>query len=143
LSSARGTAFDYLLPASVANRSGLEKRLRRKLGIDDADEAFYLVEHILLRPMQGDAGQEIPILAVPQRKDPYSLQVSFVFPNWLPRYQDASFKAFVERTVREETPAHLLPQLHWLDQTAFADFATAYQDWLDKRRGYWTESLGG
>ena len=143
LSSARGTAFNYLLPAGGDNRSGLEKRLRRKLGIESADEDFYLVEHILLRPTEGDAGQEVPILAAPQRKDPYSLQISFVFPHWPARYQDASFKTFVERTVREETPAHLAPRILWLDQVALATFTAAYQEWLATRRSWLDRNLGG
>jgi len=159
ISSARGTAFNYLRPWSSANSSGLEKRLRRKLGISenrsgpekwllrklgivDTEESFYIVEHILLRPMSGDTQQQSPILANTRLKDPYSLQLSFVFPNWPPRFADQGFKAFIERTIREETPAHLSLTIHWLDQPGMAAFETAYQDWLDKRRSFWQDKLG-
>ncbi len=143
LSAARGSAFNYLLPRSNDNSSGLEKRLRHKLGLSQPEEEFYLVEHILLRPMAEDQSQQVPILAVPRLKDPYSLQLSFVFPNWPERFKQPDFQAFVERTIREETPAHLAVRLHWLDLEAMAAFKDAYQDWLDKRRAYWAEKFGG
>jgi hypothetical protein len=142
LSSARGTGFNYLLPRSSANSSGLEKRLRRKLGLNEPEEYFYLVEHILLRPMSGDLEQQLPILAGSRSRDPYSLQLSFVLPGWPPRLQHPGFKAFVERLIRAETPAHLTLTIHWLDREAMTGFETAYHDWLDKWRSYWTDRLG-
>ena len=151
MSSARGTAFNYLLPWGPTNISGLEKRIRLKLGIGDpesqrsqdsknSDEDFYVVEHILLRPMEGDREQQFALLADARRKDPYSLQLSFVFPNWPTRFQKPDFKEFVEITIREETPAHLLPQVVWLDAESMDAFRVAYTDWLDKRRQYWTHA---
>jgi hypothetical protein len=152
ISSARGIATNSLEPWSDDNRSGLEKRLRRKLGIVDSKEDFYLLEHILLRPLVEDvkqfksAGDEqiektgdedvLPILDKSQGKDPYSLQLSFVFPEGAGRYNDPAFKSFVERTVRWETPAHLIPNIHWLNAEAMTAFAHAYKDWLAKRRAY-------
>lgn len=151
LSRARGTGFNYLFPWTwnSANLSGLEKRLRRKLGVEDPEERFYIVEHILLRPMAGDPRQHIPILAATRLKDPYSLQVSFVFPDWPPRYRqadhtgNADFRTFVERTIRAETPAHLVPHIHWLDRPAMAEFETASQAWLARQQNYWLDKLGG
>lgn len=142
LSRARGTACNYLLPWNSANRSGLEQRLRRKLGLEAPAERFYVVEHILLRPLADDLQQQVPIVADPRLKDPYSLQISFVFPDWSPRFKNSDFRAFIERTVREETPAHLILNIHWLGQSAMTAFETAYQDWLDKWRSYWTDRLG-
>ncbi len=144
ISGARGTGINYLQPLSEGNTSGLEKRLRRLLGIavEDPEETFHLVEHILLRPMAADQGQEVPILADSQRKDPYSLQISYVFPNWPARFTDPGFRTFVERTVREETPAHLSLTIHWLDQTAMQAFEEAYQNWLGKRRHTWLKDSG-
>jgi hypothetical protein len=143
ISSARGTAFNYLLPQQATNLSGLEQRLRRKLGLMEQDEErFYLVEHILLRPMADDEPQPVPLLAEPGRNDPYSLQLSVVFPDWPVRFQQDDFRQYIERTVREETPAHLIVYIHWLDKTAMDTFAGAHQDWLDKRRHYWLDRLG-
>ncbi len=138
LSSRRGAAFNVLHPQGEDNISGLEQRLRRLLGLnhDDSEARFYMVEHLLLRPISDDLEQNVPILTAPQNKDPYSLQLSFVFPKWPKRFQHPGFKAFVERTVREETPAHLLLTIHWLDQTAMDAFEGAYANWLEKRRKY-------
>ncbi|MFC1603749.1 hypothetical protein ACFL5F_01860 [Planctomycetota bacterium] len=142
LSSARGTAFNYLKSRSNENRSGLEERIRAKLGLMDEEEDFFLVEHILLRPMESDKGQKIPILADPQVRDPYSLQISFVFRNWPSKFAESGFRAFIERTVREETPAHLISTIHWLDRDAWKDCKDTYHEWLDKRRDYWKGKLG-
>lgn len=143
LSSGRGIAFNYLQSWDRDNRSGLEQRLTRKLGLDEqAGEVCYVIEHILLRPMEGDERQApLPILANVEGKDPYSLQLSFVFPSWPRRFNDA-FKAFIERTVREETPAHLVPYVRWFDQSAMTAFEEAYRDWTEKRRLYYTDKLG-
>ncbi len=144
LSSGRGVAFNYLQSWDRDNRSGLEQRITRKLGLDEqAGELCYVVEHILLRPMEGDEQQPapLPILTNVERKDPYSLQISFVFPSW-PRRFDDDFKAFIERTVREETPAHLVPYVRWFDQPSMAAFEEAYREWMEKRRLYYTDKLG-
>lgn len=154
LSGGRGRGFTYLQPWSSANRSGLEERIARKLGLmAAAGERFCLVEHILLRPLPedvpkaglGDASARVPLMTVanPQHPDPYSLQITFVFPQAPPRFQDRGFKEFIERTVREETPAHLVATLLWLDSTAMTALETAYQAWMDKLRSYWLEKLGG
>lgn len=59
-------------------------------------------------------------LTVPN--DPYSLQLTFVFPNWIKKYQNTAFKKFVEQTVREETPAHITVYIKWLASTEMQDF---------------------
>ncbi len=140
ISSARGTAVDYLQPLGPDNLSGLEERISLRLGLGD-DERFILVEHILLRPMEGDEQQMLPLLSAAGRKDPYSLQVSFVFPSVTDRMKqpDTPFRRLIERTVREETPAHIAPYVHWLDAAPWKDFQTAYQSWIAARRAHWAE----
>ncbi len=143
ISGARGTGFDALNPWGGQNVSGLEERIRLKLGIAaQTDEQFFLIEHILLRPMEGDLQQEIPLLSAVQSKDPYSLQLSFVFPTWPTRFAKPVFKQFVAQTIREETPAHLVPHVHWLDKADWTTMASVYQDWLEKRRRYLMGKLG-
>jgi hypothetical protein len=142
LSSARGSAFNYLLPWSAANSSGLEQRLRRKLGMIGPEERLWVVEHILLRPIEGDLQQQVPILADPRLKDPYSLQISCILPSWPARFTHPHFRTFVERTIRQESPAHLALTIRWLDQPAMAAFEAAYQEWLGAWRSYWAEQLG-
>ena len=52
------------------------------------------------------------------------------------------FKWFIEQTIREETPAHLTPYVHWLEEEAWADFQSVYLEWRKRRREYWSEKLG-
>jgi hypothetical protein len=141
LGGARGTAFNYLAPPSANSRSGLEDRIRLRLGLT-ATEAFFVVEHILLRPTEGDENQQIPLLVKAVSSDPYSLQLTFVFEDGVGLFADNDFKELVEQTIRAETPAHLLPNAVWMNSGDWATFQTAYQSWLDKRRAHIAQKLG-
>lgn len=141
LGGARGTAFNYLAPPSVHSRSGLEDRIRLRLGLT-ATEAFFVVEHILLRPTEGDENQQIPLLVKAVSSDPYSLQLTFVFKDGVGLFADNDFKELVEQTIRAETPAHLLPNAVWMNSGDWATFQAAYQSWLDKRRAHIAQKLG-
>lgn len=138
VSATRGSAFNYLEPFGSENISGLEQRIRLKLGLVEADkEDFFIVEHILLRAMQEDEQQAVPFLAATRSKDPYSLQLSFVFVDLSTRFQNPGFRQLIEQTVRDETPAHLTPYVHWLEKDAMEGFKAAYRDWMEKLRRNW------
>lgn len=62
--------------------------------------------------------------------DLYSLQLTFVFPDWAERYQEGNFKTFVENMVREETPAHLSIYVQWLRKPEMQRFDQAYHQFL-------------
>lgn len=142
ISANRGGGINLLVPPGPANRSGLGERLRLKLGLRESDEeSFCVIEHILLRPMEDDRPQSvdgeasrIPLLAATRTKDPYSLQLSVVFPDWPPRLREPGFRSFVEHTVREETPAHLTVYIHWADRDAWTSINAARDRWLELRR---------
>jgi len=142
ISGGRGTGFNYLRPVTANNQSGLQQRIQYLLGLHDESEAFYMVEHILLRPMAGDDAQLVPMLDDPRYQDPYSLQVSFVFPSGAARFADDGYRQFVERTVRQETPAHLVPIIHWLNKADMTAFMDVYRTWIARRRSYWKTQLG-
>lgn len=153
IGAARGTGFNYTLPSwNSDNISGLEKRISRKLGIsnyvkqnlgglDASDEGgFYALEHILLRPRSADKEQTTPtsgliwqtaFLAKPVNKDPYSHQISFVFPDWVARFKTPGFRQLIEKTLREETPGHLHIYIHWFDKTTMQVFESALKTALD------------
>jgi hypothetical protein len=124
------------------NVSGLELTLRRKLGIRAREERFHLVEHILMRPLAGDAHQHGPLFRDALNRDPYSLQITVVFPNWPARYQSENFKQFVDQTVREQTPAHLTTYVRWLDRPAMDAFEAAYAVWVHQWRNHRLADLG-
>lgn len=132
LSGARGTGFNYFEPAGPQNPVPLAERLRLKLALpDDGHQRFFIVEHILLRAISDDAAQKLPILAAAESRDPFSLQLSFIFADEL-----KPLAPLIERVVREETPAHLVPYIHWLGKAEMGAFAAAYGDWLATLRSY-------
>lgn len=130
-----------------AHGDGYTARIRgRELaGLRPTDAGdFHMVEHILLRPSRADhrprgANEIYPgpdihdFLAEPSAPDPYSNQVSFVLPAWVLHLEDPSFRALLERTLREETPAHLRIRLCWLEQTAMASFDRYWGTWRLER----------
>ena len=93
-------------------------------------EGFCLIEHVLLRPTQ-------PVDPDLSGKNPYSLQVTLVFPsgmerdfanlNDLPkpglprRFRTKAFRNYVESVIEQECPAHLIPSVFWLDSNSNPD----------------------
>jgi hypothetical protein len=63
-------------------------------------------------------------------EDPYSFRVSFVLPCWSKRFRDKSFRNFVEKTIRSETPAHIHPKIYWLGIEQMRSFEVAWSEWL-------------
>ena len=137
-----------------SNVSGLERRLALLLGFppvqpvslaglsENAPGGFHLVEHILLRPSVSDKKQQSPIMELPvgadgsrpPLKDPFSLQLSFMFPAWLYRFEEVKnpgFRKVVAKTLREETPAHLRIFVHWLSREEMVAFEEAYLQWIE------------
>ncbi len=156
ISGNRGKAFDY--SRDDGSVSGLEKRISRMLDIDEkADKRFFIVEHILLRPVEGDYFQKYgdgsdtqfftdlkkkndfselnQVMTGAVRKDPYSLQLTFVFPDWEPRSQSSAHRAYIEKVVRQETPAHLVVYVQWLAEKPFMEFRATYNNWVAKLQG--------
>ncbi|MBL3589100.1 MAG: hypothetical protein JMN24_04795 [gamma proteobacterium endosymbiont of Lamellibrachia anaximandri] len=46
---------------------------------------------------------------------------------------DIDFRHFVERTIRMEMPAHILPRICFVDAEQMANFEEHYRAWLDYR----------
>jgi hypothetical protein len=139
IGAGRGTAANDLLPAAPGNRSGLEERIALLLCLDEAaGERFLMVEHVLLRMLAEDHVQTVPLLRDLASPDPFSLQVSFVFPAGRGRFADGDqgqgFREFAEHVIRDATPAHLTPYVHWLDNAAFREAEAAVERWRETRR---------
>ena len=90
------------------------------------------MEHILLRPLTQDAVNKLPLLQSAARADPFSLQLSFVCPEWLQCLEER-----LTRVMREETPAHIVAHLVWLKEPTFRILVEAHDDWLGALRRYW------
>ncbi len=131
----RNTAANCL--ADVEQRTALERRIRLKLDIDDAAD-FYIVEHILLRPVSWDRNQHTGILSDTQCRDPYSLRISVILSeDFLPYDVSADLsdarKAKLQRQIQqqilEELPAHLAASFFLLKQEKLTDFKIIHQRW--------------
>lgn len=108
---------------AVASVNALRRFLIR---LNVASEGFYVVEHILLRPLGQDAHQGI---RVPD--DFYSFKLSVLFPGWTARFQTSEFRILTEETVQSHCPAHMFPEIHWLDLDKMQEFEGLYRSWLD------------
>ena len=142
LSAQRGEAMNLLAGSwNTTNLAGLQRRLYRLLGIADlrrkdlisgtigsfsATEGFYLLEHSLFLKGNGFIQLEIP-----DRNNPYAFQISYVLPQQAGYFQNTLGYKIIEETLRGETPAHILPYVHWLGNVALKDFQTRYKAWLE------------
>jgi hypothetical protein len=99
-------------------------------------EGLHLVEHLLLRPSDGQAFPDIP-------DDFFPFRISVVFPSWTARCADSGFRRLAEETVRLNAPAHIAIDFYWLDFQAMLEFEILYHDWLEnKKKGPGTETDG-
>lgn len=63
-------------------------------------------------------------------KDPYSLQITFVFPGDVQRFAGENTRTFIENVIREETPVHITPYIRWLNDAELEVFEAAYKNFL-------------
>jgi hypothetical protein len=102
-------------------------------------EGMYLIENILLLPeLKDDPFLDIctdPSCTDCSDDDPYSYRLHFILPAYAGRFQNMDFRRFVEETIRQETPAHLLPKVCWVDSDDMAALEGPYRDWIDLRSG--------
>lgn len=103
---------------------------------DCSGEGFYLVEHLLLRPRSTD-DNFIPVSFEEEcycegNEDAYSFRATCVMPYWIGRFTNMDFRNFVERTLREEAPAHIFLKICWVNQEQMSLFQVAYKEWLEQ-----------
>jgi hypothetical protein len=118
----RGQAFNYQLPYNQSNCSSVERLIASLLGtpypfntgsVDPAP--FYLIEHHLL----ASAGNST------DENDPFSFQVSFIFPNKFRVAQE-----MIDEVIRRQIPAHIHYSYRWLDEAQFEKFKQDLQPWV-------------
>ena len=104
-------------------------RLRRLMVLlNTGSEGMHVVEHILLRPRSDAAAER---LDTPADEDFFSFRLSVVFPAWTARFQDERFRQFARETVRINCPAHVVPEILWLDYEDMLAFEQLQEEWLD------------
>jgi len=90
-------------------------------------EGLHLVEHVLLRPLgQPDASDDVP-------DDFYANRITVILPGWTARGADRSFRDLAVETIALGCPAHLLPDVHWLDHAALTAFERDFEAWIEAR----------
>lgn len=88
-------------------------------------EGLHLVEHVLLRPL-GNADGDIS-------ETFYANRVSLFLPGWTARGADQSFRDLATGIIAQACPAHIQPNVHWLDHAALTAFEQEFEAWLDAR----------
>ncbi|WP_293311671.1 hypothetical protein [Pedobacter sp. UBA5917] len=125
---------------TVIIRAGMEKLARldmvnffNRTFIDR--EGLHLIEHVLLRPKKRDFDTLLDIhtdVDCVQCKiaDTYSFVMTAVLPYWPNRFRERNFRTFIEKTLREECPAHVVLNVCWVNPLQMNQFETAYKNWL-------------
>lgn len=108
----------------------------------DSREGFFVIENLLLRPIAtGEASLRACI--EPGCDDcageVYSYRIHIVLPAYAGRFNDMDFRRFVEQTIREEVPAHILPKICWIAEEQMKELQAAYRDWLEVLDGTSTD----
>ncbi|MCX2574536.1 hypothetical protein [Pedobacter sandarakinus] len=98
-------------------------------------EGIHLVEHLLLRPRVSGVDRLMNIhtdVDCEQCKiaDTYSFVMTAVLPYWPDRFRDRNFRAFIEKTLRQEAPAHIAMNICWVSPLQMYQFEKAYKLWL-------------
>ena len=102
------------------------ERERDELLAWSSNERAIIVEHLLLRPkFPGDALYPACIDGPCEtcgNEDPYSFRLTFVMPGWVaPFNENMEMRGFADRTIRQETPSHLLSKICWVGNDGFID----------------------
>ena len=70
--------------------------------------------------------------------DPYSFRISIVLPYAVKEFKDMNFRRFLERYIREQTPAHILAKICWIDSDKLYLFDRLYKKWQRLMSVYYT-----
>lgn len=105
----------------------------------EANEGMFVIEHILLRPLAQDLRNTLLEACYTDDcdqcglEDPYSFRISVVLPYWPGRFDNPNFRRHFEKTLRLETPAHIMPKICWIDNDQMRAFGEAYHSLLRNR----------
>jgi hypothetical protein len=97
-------------------------------------EGMHLIEHLLLRPKTVfdkllDIHTDVDCEQC-KITDTYSFVMTAILPYWPDRFRDRNFRNFIEKTLREETPAHVALNVCWVSPLHMDLFEKAYKYWL-------------
>ena len=61
----------------------------------------------------------------------FSLQMSFIIPSWLVRFQNENFKKMFENTAYDQIPIHIGTSFFWVNVKKLQRFERSYFRWLE------------
>jgi hypothetical protein len=100
---------------------------------------LHLIEHILLRPRK----KNFDLMQVCLHNceclcetDPYTFRISVVLPYDAGHFDNMNFRAYFEDKIREETPAHIMVKICWLNNDLMRQFEVAYKAWIETLAAY-------
>jgi hypothetical protein len=96
--------------------------------LNKESEGLHIVEHILLRPEGSDSYAE---MSSRQQREFFSLKISVIFPAWTARCCDKQFRMLAEERVQLNAPAHVYPEIYWLEFHKMYEFEILYEKWLE------------
>jgi hypothetical protein len=83
---------------------------------------MHVLEHILLRPNDFvDQGHEL--------KSKYANRINVIFPAWTARCNNLQFRSFAGNLVQDNCPAHIHPEIYWLDFPSMCEFEVLQDRW--------------
>lgn len=114
-------------------------------GINDPpSEGMHIVEHLLLRPLlretiDGKKYEDTLMPVIPddfgeittEGLDPYSFRITVILPAQLELFASEEFRSLADRLARLETPAHLMPEVFFLENIPLSRFEQAWKQWLE------------
>lgn len=134
-------AVPLIVFATAADRDNFINDLVAYFLKEYYQEGFHLVEHILLRPVkeglitEADVNEgyfglckltddcDCPVT------DHYSFRITIALPYWPERFRNMSYRAYAERLIRYETPAHILAKICWIDFKDMLELEKLYLEW--------------
>ena len=104
-----------------------------------AEDGMYVIEHVLLRPESNPVPGVQMFLPVCVDADcntcgpidPYSFRISVILPGWTQKLKNIDFRKFMDKIIRLETPAHIMPRICFIGLEQMKDFEACYKEWLE------------
>ncbi|MEM9686110.1 MAG: hypothetical protein AAF934_04230 [Bacteroidota bacterium] len=95
--------------------------------------SFHIIEHHLLRLVGANStALTIPAKGGGHLVDPYAFRISFILPLQDVQFSSREFRHHTEDVIRRETPAHIVPHIHWVTNNVLYNFETDYRPWLEQ-----------
>lgn len=150
-----GTKYNYILKNDSTTITSVEYSSLAILNIalmtylqnnhlvnDCSCEGMHLIEHILLRPR--DSNFTLAPICIDKdcqtcgEDDPYSFRISIILPYWPSHFNNMNFRKYFEKLAREESPAHCMVKVCWINQVEMLQFELCYYTWIYAMADYYT-----